>query len=119
MSKVLRHNVFITTAVTAAATFNSTIYCPFVPDEVKVKQIAYSSINVDHAVYSLQCRALVGASAVLGSFVDPCVSFTGTTFPLSGFMNGTYTFSVYEITTLATTTPRGDLNIMLEFRKYL
>ena len=119
---MLRHNVYITNLMSNGdpATFTTTLFCPFVPDEVKVRQLGYATdgTNTD-GIFAVLCDTLTGSpAAILGSVVDPSVTFAGAIFPLNGSVNGTHLFYMTQSGAVSTDLD-GNLNIMLEFRKWV
>lgn len=123
--KLQRHNVFITQIGDASGVFEKYLYCPFPADEIRVKQIAYfrdgGTTVESQGAFSLHVEGLGPGGpggSILGSFIDPVVSFANITLPLpTPFMSGTYIFRVMEngAPTLAFNT--GTLNFILEFRR--
>ncbi len=123
MSALLRHNVNISQVLDNTGTFTAYLSCPFVPDEVKVKQLAFSCPTVPEAgVFTVRLAGLgPGGSPggnVLGALITPCVSFSAITIPLTNFNAGTYTFGVYANDVLSDEVQDSNLNIILEFRRY-
>ena len=116
---VQRYNYFIQEVLDATGMFQRTIYVPFVPTEVKVKQIGfYQTGAVATGLFWLNCDSLVGQSnSNLGMMIDPTVSFNGITYPLSSSPDGTHTFRVMEEDAVSEDLDGVSLNVHLEFRR--
>jgi hypothetical protein len=116
--KVLRYNYAFQQVCPASGQFNRDISVPFVPDEVKIRQIGFYSVGTAVDVLSLSCDSLVGqSSSNLGFFVDAGVFFPGITYPLSRSPNGSHTFTV--LTSVQAAVDGATLALHLEFRKYV
>ena len=122
MSNLQRHNISIPVVLTATPTFTANLSCPFVPDEIKVKNLTFILSGTTLGAFTVQLAGLGGnnpGGQVLGSVIDPTASFSGITIPVQNFTDGTYTFGVYNMTnTLANALAGANLNILLEFRRY-
>ena len=122
MSNLQRHNISIPVVLSAAGTFTANLSCPFVPDEIKVKNLTFMLTGASVGAFTVQLAGLGGSNPggqVLGSIIDPTASFSGITIPVQNFTEGTYTFGVYTMANAVATTLNGaNLNILLEFRRY-
>jgi hypothetical protein len=117
--KIQRYHVVIRQVLDATGTFQQTIYVPFVPDEVKTKQICYVNAGAATNAFGLTCDGLSDQSnSSLGFFMDPTVSFTGITQTLGRSVNGIHTFRILNAAgDIAVTEDGGRLQVHLEFRK--
>ena len=114
----LRYHVAFLQVLDATGTFSKTINVPFIPDEMKVKQISFSGPGGVGA-WSLQCDSLAGAgNSSLGFFTDPCISFTGLTFTIGRNIDGLHQFRIMDPSGVATGLAAMWLYVHLEFRKY-
>ena len=124
--KMLRHTVLVTATTTTTGIFTHTMSCPFPPDEMKVKQLSFfrdgGTTIASQGAFSVHIDGLGSGGpygTVLGTVIDPCVSFPGVTHAISGFSNGQYTFSL-RVNGVPTGVPvNATLNIVIEFRKCL
>lgn len=115
--KIQRHLQSFSQNITGIKTFDINLQCPFQPDEIKIKQVAYNEpAPVTTSMYALHCDTLLPTSA-LTAFLQPCLHFVGVSFTVTNFANGTYTFQVRQNGALSATAA-GIINLTLEFRKY-
>jgi hypothetical protein len=118
--KVLRHVVAFQQTLDDTGIFTKSIFVPFVPDEVKVKQIGFYDTGGTPGCFSLNCDSLAGqAGSIFGFFIDSIVSFSGITYQLRESPNGSHTFRVMEDGDVSDSLDTGSLNVHLEFRKYM
>ena len=120
MSNLLRHNISIPVVMTATGQFTSFLACPFVPDELKCKNLTFYHTNGTAGVFTLRLDGLGTQSAtILGAVVDACTTFSGITIPVPNFNAGTYTFTMFNGDgSIATGLVGARLNALLEFRRY-
>lgn len=124
MSNIQRHNVSIPVVLDGTGQFTSYLSCPFVPDEIKCKNLTFQTVAGNTpGVFTVQMNGLGVTSSspggsVLGALIDPCTTFSGITIPITNWNNGTYTFGVYEDTIPSVALTGASLNILLEFRRY-
>src|SRR4051812_4319656 len=96
--KIQRHVIVIRQLLTATGTFTVPIFVPFVPDEVKVKHLGFYFDATRLGLFTVRCDTLVNQiNSNLGMFMDPTMSFSGITYPLTSSPNGSHTFSIYEV----------------------
>ena len=116
--KTQRKAIFVTATLDATGIFTAPMYVGFQPDELRIKQVAFSG-NAALPIggcYTLFCDAL--CNGPLGSFIDPCVTFTSITYALDQPISGTFSFRIMTTgNTAATTLNGGSINIIIEFRK--
>ena len=119
--KIQRYVVLIRQTLDNTGVFNATIYVPFVPDEVKVKQTGLFVTGALAGVFSINCDSLASQSgSSFGIIGDPYVSFSGITYPLGRSVNGSHTFQILTVAGVpATTLAPGQLFIHLEFRRWV
>ena len=118
--KLQRFNVNIWRTLSAAGTFDVNMYVPFIPTELKVKQVGMASAALITGLYSVSCDALVGvSSSSLALVQDDTTVYPGITFTLSSPVGGTYTIRIIDQATgLVTTALNGvTIGINLEFRR--
>jgi hypothetical protein len=118
--KVRRHVIAIQQILDATGVFTKNIYVPFVPDEVKVKQVGFYGTAALPGMWTINCDSLAGqVNSNFGFVIDPVVSFNGITYEMDRSPNGPHTFRILDLTGLpATTLNNCQLNIHLEFRKF-
>ena len=113
--KLQRHVQSFSHHIGGVSTFSIDLYCPFKPDEIRVKQVAYAGTDVK--AFTLHCDALL-PTAALTSFMSPCLHFVGMTFPCTTFNTGTYKFSV-RWQGVDDTDATSTINLTLEYRKFV
>jgi hypothetical protein len=115
---IQRYNYFFQQILDATGTFTKPIFVPFVPTEVKVKQIGFQLTGATAGVFNLNCDSLVGQSnSNLGIMIDAIVSFNGIVYPLTSSPDGIHTFRVMEEGNVAATLNGASLAVHLEFRR--
>ena len=124
---VQRHTVLATMITTDTGIMTARLACPFVPTEMKVKQVSFFRDNnttvASQGTFTIHVRGIGPGDSlyptVLGCVIDPCVSFPGITIPVSGFSSGQYTFEIRMNGALALVPQFATLNLILEFRRYV
>ena len=119
---MLRHNVFISAVLTASGQFTRTITCPFAPDEVKVKMVAFYGGGDSPIAQVLSVHAPMltsDAKVPLCTVIDPCQSHFGVTFPMNHRPDGSIDFKVADQDgDVPAEVDDAHLTIYLEFRKH-
>ena len=121
-ARLQRYSFLIGQVLDNTGSFSQTIYVPFTPDEVKVKQIGFYLTGATNGIFHLRCDSLVSGMgrSNLGIFIDPVISFNGITYPVGPSVHGSHTFSVQDSTGAnLTVLTGGDLLVHLEFRRYI
>jgi hypothetical protein len=119
-----RHIVIVSQSLDATGTFNITISAPWTPDELKVKELAFSTMGggTVSGVWRVNCDSLttnVGQNN-LGTLVDPCRAFTGVIYPVGRPVSGTHTFRILTAAGIpAVDLTNSQLIMHLEFRRYV
>ena len=117
--KVQRYVVSIQQVLDTTGVFTRTIYVPFIPHELKVKQIGFFDLGNTVGLWSVNCDSLAQQTGSnLGYFFDPCVSFTGITYALRTSPNGAHTFQLLNSNGVPATPNGSRIAIHLEFRRY-
>jgi len=117
--KLIRYNVLISSTVPNPARFTRSIFVPFEPTEVKVKQVGYYKTAATNNLWYLKCPTLSQKGTdILCSFVDPTIGYPGVTHQLGRSINGVHQFEVYDYNNNVTTLG-GTLMVHLEFRKWI
>jgi hypothetical protein len=117
--KILRYNVPMMVTLDATGLFTKTINVPFIPDEVKIKQLCLYLDGKTNGAFSLNCDSLVQqTNSNLGYMIDPSTPFTGITYPLTRSPDGSHTFRVLRSGAVTTALNAAELCVHLEFRKH-
>lgn len=115
----VRKNITIPTILNLNGTFSFFINTvDFIPDEMHVKCITYSSnnINVEDGLATQIYTDLV--SDVIGSFYIYCLGKPDTIFTLKKPVKGLYNFTLLTLNGAIDNIREGQLVIHLEFVKY-
>lgn len=116
-----RYAIPISATLDATGVFTKTIYVPFTPNEVHVKQVFFYLNGTTAGIYSIRCDTLVEQSNSNLSFIyDPVAIFTGIKYNLSKSPNSSHTFQIINTSTgnPATNLDTAVLSFHLEFRRW-
>ncbi len=97
-----------------SSNFTKDIFCPFVPDEMVVKNVVYTATNTEtsFAIHSSLVDNIIGVAW------DGLSTHRTTEFDIYRAIHGTFDFQLLDAAGLDTETRLGKLYITLEFRSY-
>jgi len=92
--KVQRHHALILQDCDNAPTFKKDIHCPFVPDEVIIRNVSFKLDNNRVGIWKITCNIV---NEPLASIYDGCNYCPMNIFPLGKSVNTTWKFEITDL----------------------